>query len=101
MIRIKMTKTNSIPHEIKAKFSSSSVLIQPNRGRGLVAGSVVRDILKLAGIKDVTGKISSGSKNKLNNAKATMAAIAQISNKYIKAEPETVVIAGKEKEVAK
>lgn len=95
MVKIKLTKTSSIPHEISAKFSSSSVLIQPNRGRGLVAGSVIRDILKLAGVKDVTCKILSGSKNKLNNAKATMEAITQISSKYSK-EPETIVLANKE-----
>jgi small subunit ribosomal protein S5 len=96
MIRVKLTKTMSIPHEISAKFSSSSVKLMPNKGRGLVAGSAVRDIIKLAGMKDITGKILSGSKNKLNNAKAVMSALSQISTKYTKAVPETAVIAGKE-----
>jgi small subunit ribosomal protein S5 len=96
MIRIKLTKTMSIPHEISAKFSSSSVKLMPNKGRGLVAGSAVRDIIKLAGIKDITGKILSGSKNKINNAKAVMLALSQISGKYVKIIPETTVIAGKE-----
>lgn len=96
MIRVKLTKTMSIPHEISAKFSSCSVKLMPNKGRGLVAGSAVRDIIKLAGIKDITGKILSGSKNKLNNAKAVMSALSQISSKYVKLAPETTVIAGKE-----
>jgi small subunit ribosomal protein S5 len=96
MFRVNLTKTMSIPHEVHAKFSSSSVMIIPNKGRGLVAGTVVRDIAKLAGIKDVTGKILSGSKNKLNNAKAVMQALLQVSSKYTKAIVETVV---KEKEV--
>ena len=96
MVKIKLTKTMSIPHEISAKFSSSSVKIMPNKGRGLVAGSALRDIIKLAGIRDITGKILSGSKNKLNNAKAVMLAFSQISSKYVKAVPETTVIAGKE-----
>ena len=91
MIRLKLTKTMSIPHEISAKFSSSSVKIMPNKGRGLVAGSVVRDIVKLAGVKDVTGKILSGTKNKLNNARAVMSAFSQISTKYTKIIPESVV----------
>ena len=95
MVRLKLTKTLSIPHEVKAKFSSSSVMLMPNKGRGLVAGTVVRDIAKLAGMKDVTGKILSGSKNKLNNSKAVMAALSQISSKYSKP-VESVVIAGKE-----
>jgi small subunit ribosomal protein S5 len=84
MIKVNLTKNSSIPHEIKAKFSSSKVVLMPNRGKGLVAGSVLRDIIKLAGIKDVTGKILSGTKNKLNNSKAVMEALSQISTKYVK-----------------
>jgi len=96
MVKLKLTKTMSIPHEVKAKFGSALVELMPNKGRGLVAGSVVRDIIKLAGMKDITGKILSKSKNKLNNAKAVMTALSVFSSKYTKAVPETVVIAGKE-----
>jgi small subunit ribosomal protein S5 len=96
MVRLKLTKTMSIPHEVSAKFSSSQVILRPNKGRGLVAGTVVRDIAKLAGIKDITGKILSGSKNKLNNAKAVMEALSQISSKYAKLIPESIVIKNKE-----
>ncbi len=104
MIKLNLTKTMSIPHEVSAKFSSSYVQLLPNKGRGLVAGSVVRDIVKLSGMKDITGKILSNSKNKLNNAKAVMAALSGIASKYTKATPETVVVGNKEviaKEVAK
>jgi len=96
MIKLNLTKTMSIPHELSAKFSSSYVMLRPNKGRGLVAGSVIRDIIKLSGLKDVTGKILSNSKNKLNNAKAVMAALSVISSKYTKAIPESVVVANKE-----
>jgi small subunit ribosomal protein S5 len=96
MIRLNLTKTMSIPHELSAKFSSSYIVLRPNKGRGLVAGSVIRDIVKLSGIKDITGKILSNSKNKLNNAKATMSALSQISSKYVKISPETIIIANKE-----
>lgn len=96
MVKLNLTKTMSIPYEVKAKFSSAQVVIMPNKGRGLVAGSVLRDIIKLAGVKDVTGKILTGSKNKLNNAKAVMEAFSQISSKYEKSTPETVVIDNKE-----
>ena len=95
MIKLKLTKSMSLPHEISAKFSSSSIMLMPNKGRGLVAGTVLRDIAKLAGIKDVTGKILSGSKNKLNNAKAVIYALSQISSRYTKA-IESVVIKNKE-----
>ena len=96
MVRLKLTKTMSIPHELYAKFSSSRVMLRPNKGRGLVAGSVLRDIINLSGVKDITGKILSNSKNKLNNAKAVMAALSTISVKYEKIVPETTVVANKE-----
>ncbi|HEY4503125.1 MAG TPA: 30S ribosomal protein S5 [Candidatus Paceibacterota bacterium] len=96
MVRVKLTKTMSIPHEVKAKFSSAQVMLMPNRGRGLVAGSVVRDIIKLAGIKDITGKILSSTKNKLNNAKAVMEALSTFSTKFSKPVVETAVVANKE-----
>lgn len=91
MVRLKLTKSMSLPHEVSAKFSSSYVMLMPNKGRGLVLGTVLRDIAKLAGMKDITGKILSGTKNKLNNAKAVMEALSKISLKYKKQIPvETV-----------
>ena len=81
MIKLKLTKSLSIPHEVSAKFSSSQVAIMPNHGRGMVAGSVVRDILTIAGVKDITAKIHSGTKNKLNNAKAVIEALSQVAVK--------------------
>lgn len=96
MVRLNLNKTMSIPHEVSAKFSSSYVVLRPNKGRGLVAGSVIRDIIKLAGLKDITGKILSNSKNKLNNAKAVMSALSSISSKYKKIVPESVVVNNKE-----
>lgn len=91
MVRLNLTKGMSLPYEISAKFSSSKVVLMPNKGRGLVAGTVVRDIAKLAGMKDITGKILSGSKNKLNNAKAVMLAFAQISSKYARTSVENLI----------
>src|SRR3990167_8075839 len=94
MVKLKLTKTMSIPHELSAKFSSSYVRLLPDKGRGLVAGSVIRDIIKLSGMKDITGKIVSNSKNKLNNAKAVMEALVIISSKYAKPLSETVIAPG-------
>jgi small subunit ribosomal protein S5 len=81
MFKIKTTKEMSIAHEVSSKFSSSKLVIRPNRGKGLVAGSTVRDMLALAGIKNVTAKLHSGSKNKLNNARAAYVALYQIRAK--------------------
>ncbi len=94
MIFVKTTKDKSIPYDISAKFSSSAVTIFPNRGKGLVAGSAARDILLFAGITNVTSKINTGSKNKLNNAKATMKALSQLATKKAPT-PEAVVVAPK------
>ncbi|TSC77876.1 MAG: small subunit ribosomal protein S5 [Parcubacteria group bacterium Gr01-1014_24] len=96
MVKLNLTKTMSIPHELSAKFSSSRIILIPNKGRGLVAGTVVRDIVKLSGMKDITGKVLSNSKNKLNNAKAVMAALSVISSKYTKPIPENAIVVNKE-----
>ncbi len=77
-IQIPLTKTNSIPHEVRAKYSSGSVLLYPAPGRGIVAGGAVRDVLELGGVRDIGAKILSPSKNKLNNAQAALKALQQI-----------------------
>ncbi len=81
MFKIKVTKEMSIPHEISDKFTSSRVTMMPNKGRGLVAGSTVRDMLILAGLKNITAKLNSGSKNKLNNARVAYKALYQLKAK--------------------
>ncbi len=91
MVQLKLTKDLSLPYELKAKFGGSKIVLIPNKGRGLVAGSVIRDIIKLAGIKDVTGKIIASTKNKLNNSKAVMKALSPISKKYSRPVKSTVV----------
>ncbi len=79
MFKVNMTKDMSIPHEVSAKYASSKVELRPNRGRGLVAGSAARTILSLGGITNITAKFHSGTKNKLNNARATMLALSMVS----------------------
>jgi len=81
MFKIKLTKEMSILHEVSAKFSSSQLIIRPNYGKGLVSGSTVRDMLILAGIKNVTAKLHSGSKNKLNNARVAYKALYMLKEK--------------------
>ncbi|MFH1582581.1 MAG: 30S ribosomal protein S5 [bacterium] len=69
----------TIPHETEAKFGASRVLLKPQRkGRGLVAGGVVRVICTLAGIRNISSKIISKTKNKLNNAHATIEALKKL-----------------------
>lgn len=79
MIKLNLTKEMSLPFEVGAKYSSATVVIKPNKSKGLVAGTVLRDIMKLAGVKNVTGKVLSRTKNKLNNSKAVMKALAEVA----------------------
>lgn len=78
VIEIPLNKYQRIPHDVQAKKSASEVMIMPAPGKGLVAGSSVRTVLELGGVKDVTAKIFSRSKNKLNNARATIDALRQL-----------------------
>jgi small subunit ribosomal protein S5 len=86
MVRLNLTKTFSIPHEVRSKYSSARIMILPAPGRGIVAGSAVRIVLELGGVKDVTSKIISGSKNGLNIARGTIKALSEISHRPSKKE---------------
>lgn len=75
MVTVLLNDKGNIPHDSRATYASSDVLIMPALGRGLVAGGSVRTVLEFAGIKDVSGKILSRSKNALNNARAAVRAL--------------------------
>ena len=78
LITVPRTASGSIPHEVMAKYASSTVEIIPSKGRGLVAGSAVRTVLDFAGITDVVTKIHTRSKNKLTIARATITALKKL-----------------------
>lgn len=77
MVTLKL-HNGKIQHAVEAKYSSSRVLIMKAPGKGIVAGSSVRDVLELAGVKEVSAKILSRSKNKINNARATLKALQML-----------------------
>ena len=65
----------TIPHEVYHKKGAAKILFKPaRRGRGVIAGGVVRIILELAGIKNITSKIL-GTNNKVNNVKCAIEAL--------------------------
>lgn len=78
MVRVPLTKNGTIPHEVDAKYSSSRILIMRAPGKGVLAGSSVRTVLEFAGIKEVSAKIFSRSKNKINNARAAIKALSKL-----------------------
>jgi small subunit ribosomal protein S5 len=83
-------KDGTIPHEIMAKFGASRILLKPALpGTGLIVGSTARAVLELAGIKDALGK-SLGGSSKINVARATMVALANLRRGEEAAIPPTV-----------
>ncbi|MEK7646125.1 MAG: 30S ribosomal protein S5 [Patescibacteria group bacterium] len=75
IIKVPLSPQMTIPHAVEAKYASARIMIFPARGRGVIAGSSARAVIELAGIKDVCAKFLSGSKNPLNNARVTIAAL--------------------------
>lgn len=91
MIKVTLSPAMTIPHMVEAKYGSARVMIMPARGRGVVAGSAVRNVIELAGVKDVCAKLLSGSKNKLNNARVAVLALSKLSKhsrEALKGQPE-------------
>lgn len=83
VITVNLDENNSIPHQLHAKYKASEVEMYPAPGRGIVAGSSVRDVIELAGIKDISAKLLSRSKNKLNNARAAVKALQKLDKTNI------------------
>lgn len=84
MITVNMTKDNSIPHEVDAKYAASVVKIMPAPGRGILAGSSVRTVLDLAGLTNVGAKLLSRSKNSANNALVAVKALKKLEGTKIR-----------------
>lgn len=79
MINVTMRK-NTIPHELRYKLGSARIILKPaTAGKGVIAGGAVRAVVDLAGIKDIVSK-SLGTANKLNVARAAVAALATFAH---------------------
>ncbi len=80
MIKLELVN-ESIAHDVHAKFAAAIVMIKPAPiGSGLKCGGPTRLVLELAGVPNAVSKIM-GSKNKINNAKATFLALRSIAPK--------------------
>lgn len=84
IMKVSLTPKNSVAHPVEAKYSSARVSIIPAPGKGIIAGSAVRVVLEMAGVKEVSSKILSRSKNKLNIARATIKALKMLKKEKVK-----------------
>ncbi|MCH9632356.1 MAG: 30S ribosomal protein S5 [Chlamydiae bacterium] len=80
ILTVKM-KNSTIPHEIVVRWDGAVLLLKPApEGTGIIAGSKVRAILELAGIKDIVAK-SLGCNNPINLVHATFKALRELRSK--------------------
>lgn len=83
MIKVPMVK-GTIPHTIFCKLGAARIMLKPaGSGKGIISGGVVRPILELAGLKNVTSK-TIGTNNKINNARCTILALESLRKVEVK-----------------
>jgi small subunit ribosomal protein S5 len=71
-------KGETIPHRVIGRFGSSKVILVPaGPGTGVKAGPGVRDVLELAGIRNILTK-THGSTNPINLVKATIQGLLEL-----------------------
>jgi small subunit ribosomal protein S5 len=81
IIKLPVTKSLSIPHDVIGTFGACTVIMRPSiEGSGVIAGGAVRIVLEVAGVKNVIAK-QLGSNNLLNNARASICALKNLTTK--------------------
>lgn len=81
LICIRSLENGSIPHEVLVNHDGAQLLLRPAKaGTGIVAGSRIRLILEMAGVKDIVAK-SLGSNNPMNQVKAAFKALLGLSSR--------------------
>ena len=78
LVEVPIDANNSIPHDLVGNFGSASVLLKrAPEGTGIIAGGPARNVLELAGIKNIRTK-SLGSNNKQNVVLATIEGLSAL-----------------------
>jgi small subunit ribosomal protein S5 len=82
LIKVKIVD-ETIPYEINFTQGAAHIILKPARkGTSVIAGGAVRAVIELSGIKNILTKII-GTNNKVANVKATIAALAKLSQENI------------------
>ena len=80
LVTVARDENNSITHDFIGKFGSAEVLMKKSpEGTGIIAGGPARNVLEMAGIKNIRTK-SLGSNNKQNVVLATMEALKSLKS---------------------
>ncbi len=78
LISLPIDENGSVPHDFIGKFGSATVLLKRSpEGTGVIAGGPARNVLELAGFKNIRTK-SLGSNNKQNVVLATIDGLSQL-----------------------
>lgn len=92
LIRVPIVGT-TIPHEVIGHFGAGRIIIMPaQEGTGVIAGGAARDLLELAGLKDVRAKCL-GTRNPRNLVNATIEGL-----KSLKTAEDVAALRGKKVE---
>lgn len=80
LIRIPLTKSGSVYHQVVGKAGAGKVLLRPaSEGTGVIAGGAVKNLLDVAGVKNILSK-SQGSSNPHNMVKAAFQALKELTD---------------------
>ena len=92
LIKVPIVGT-TIPHEVIGHFGAGRIIIMPaQEGTGVIAGGAARDLLELAGLKDVRAKCL-GTRNPKNLVNATIEGL-----KSLKTAEQVAALRGKKVE---
>ncbi len=76
--------SETIPHQVQSKYKAAKVMVKPApQGSGIIAGSVIRTVLEMAGVPNASAKMLGRTNNKIVNVKATFLALQKFKKEAV------------------